>query len=229
MGKAPERGNGMVFSFLGGGRDTAKEPSRQARFPAISEVRAYWEGLRSSTGRIPSRSDLDPRGLTRSLDSVFVAERIGTGLIRLRIAGMGLTDIAGLDMKGLPLSVLFVPEARLRLAEVLERVFALPEAAELHLEAERTIGRPALQARLLLLPLHSTGGSRDLVLGVLATDGEIGRAPRRFAIARAIEERLVLPSESAVAPPVMAFAEPAAPPPRPIAGKPNLRLVYSAD
>lgn len=219
----------MVIPFWGGNKESQK--SSQARFAAVSEVRAYWEGLRTG-GRIPARSDLDPRGMARALDQVFVAERIGTGLVRLRIAGMGLTDIAGLDMKGLPLSTLFSPEARLRLAEVLERVFLMPEAAELHLEAERSIGRPALQARLLLLPLHSNGGARDLILGCLATDGEVGRAPRRFAIARAVEERLILPQVAAhpsEESPLKEFAEPPAAAPRPLKGKPHLRLVHSAD
>ncbi|MBK8440848.1 MAG: PAS domain-containing protein [Rhodobacter sp.] len=217
----------MVFSFLGGRRDGGETPAARPRGPA--EVRAYWEGLRQD-GAIPTRADLDPRGMANVLDQVFVAERIGTGLVRLRIAGTGLTEIAGLDMKGLPLSALFLPEARLRLAAVLERVFTLPEVAELHLEGERTIGRPALAARLLLLPLHSNNGTRDLILGCLAAAGEIGRAPRRFDIARAVEERLVVPQAPVETVPIIAaFAESAAPPPRPVPGKPKLRLVHSVD
>lgn len=227
----------MVFSFLGGGREPSEGLRQRAR--TLAEVRAYWEGLRAD-GRIPARADLDPRGMARALDHVFVAERIGTGLVRLRIAGMGLTDLAALDMKGLPLSTLFLPEARLRLAEVLERVFILPAVADLHLEAERSIGRPALSGRLLLLPLLSNGGARDLILGCLTTEGDVGRAPRRFAIARTIEERLILPQAPAQSDPpaqapaqahasAPAFAEPSAPPPRPLAGRPHLRLVHSAD
>jgi hypothetical protein len=228
----------MVFSFLGGQKDN--KPAPTLRGPA--QVRAYWEGLRRN-GAIPSRPDLDPRGMGDVLDQVFVGERIGTGLVRLRIAGMAIADLAGLDMKGMPLSALFVPEARLRLAEVLERVLTRPEATELHLEAERGIGRPALQARLLLLPLRSAAGGRDLVLGCLATDGDLGRAPRRFAIARVVAERLEVPQATmppqmpTVLPPDLAptpaFAVSAAQAPapqsqRPIAGRPYLRLVHSA-
>jgi hypothetical protein len=217
----------MVLSFLGGKGNTDKEVMKH--FAALAEVRAYWEGLRGA-GHIPSRKDLDPRGMARALDRVFVAERIGTGLVRLRIAGSALGEIGGMDMKGMPLSVFFVPEARLRLAEALERVFLLPAATEIHLEAERTIGRPALTGRLLLLPLVSNDGTRDLVLGCLATNGEVGRAPRRFAIARTIEERLMLPEMMAEPEPIVpAFSEPPAPAPRPIRGTPNLRLIYSAD
>src|SRR5690606_17239587 len=101
----------MVCSFPGGRGQAASSP----RGPA--ELRAYWEGLRRG-GSIPCRADLDPRGMAGVLDRVFVGERIGTGLVRLRIAGTALTDIAGLEMKGLPLSALFLPEARARLADV---------------------------------------------------------------------------------------------------------------
>lgn len=194
----------MVFSFPGGRGQAASSP----RGPA--ELRAYWEGLRRG-GSIPCRADLDPRGMAGVLDRVFVGERIGAGLVRLRIAGTALTDVAGLEMKGLPLSALFLPEARARLADVLERVLALPVAADLHLEAERGIGRPAQHGRLLLLPLHSNAGARDLVLGCLATAGETGRAPRRFAITRAVEERLGPPE------------------PGSLRRRGHLRLVHSAD
>ena len=132
----------MVFSFLGGkGGERPASPARP-KFRALPLARAYWESLREEGGAIPARADIDPRGLATALDCVFVGERIGNGLIRLRIAGMSLTDVAGLDMKGLPISTLFIPEARLRLAQVVERVFTLPQVAEFHLDAERSIGRP---------------------------------------------------------------------------------------
>lgn len=223
----------MVFSFLGGKGGETGRTTGAPKFRALPLARAYWESLREEGGVIPARADIDPRGLATALDCVFVGERIGTGLIRLRIAGMSLTDVAGLDMKGLPISTLFIPEARLRLAQVVERVFTLPQVAEFHLDAERSIGRPALEARLLLLPLRSTTGAVDLVLGCLATDGQVGRAPRRFGILRAIEERIVLPTTAATPHQAeRAFAEPPAPtlcPPRPLRGRPHLRLVHSVD
>ena len=218
----------MVFSFL----DIRKtrQPGPPIQFRGLGEVRAYWEGLRKDSA-LPTRADLDPRGMAAVLDQVFVAERIGTGLARMRIAGTALADISGIDMKGLPLSVLTVPESRLRLAEVVERVFTAPQIAELDLEAETGIGRPTLHARLLLLPLRSTNGTRDLILGCLATHGDPGRAPRRFTITRTKQERLDLPGAPARQPAaVMAFAEPPAPPiSRPLTGPARLRLVYSAD
>ena len=222
----------MVFSFLEGRKDRQSVPL--AQFRGLSEVRAYWEGLRRDGG-LPTRANLDPRGMANVLEHVFVAEKIGRGLGRLRIAGSALADLCGMEMKGLPLSVLMVPEARLRLADVLERVFSDPQAAELHLEAETSIGRPALLARLLLLPLHSDGpAARELVLGCLATEGEVGRAPRRFGISRVVQERLALTAAPTAQPdtpfkPQMAFAEDPSVMERPEAGSAYLRLVYSAE
>lgn len=215
----------MGFSFPGSRKGGAG--AQPPRGPA--EVRAYWEALRRD-GAIPARADLDPRGMADVLEQVFVAERIGRGLVGLRIAGMALTDLAGTEMKGLPLSVLFTPESRAQLAEVLERVLSLPQVAELQLDAESGIGRPALSARLLLLPLHSNAGPRNLLLGCLATTGETGRAPRRFSVSRVTEERLILPGlPQASAPPAPAFAEPPVPPLAPARpGRPHLRLVHSA-
>lgn len=221
-----------MFSFLEGRKDRTTRPS--AQFRGLTEVRAYWEGLRRNGG-LPTRADLDPRGMANVLDHVFVAERIGTGIARLRIAGSGMADLCGMDMKGLPLSVLAVPEARLRLADVLERVFTDPQVAELHLEAETSIGRPALAARLLLLPLQAEGtATRELVLGCLATDGDLGRAPRRFGISRVVQERLALPAglvmpHAAIEEPQRGFAEAPRKMERPVAGPAHLRLVYSAD
>lgn len=216
----------MGFSFPrsckdGGGTQPPRGPA---------EVRAYWEALRRD-GAIPARADLDPRGLADVLEQVFVAERIGKGLVRLRIAGMALTELAGAEMRGLPLSALFASGARAQLAEVLDRVLTLPQVAELQLAAESGIGRPALSARLLLLPLRSNAGARDLVLGCLATRGEVGRGPRHFSITRATEERLTLPCLSQIAAPphLSAFAEPPVPPLAPARpGRAHLRLVHSA-
>eukprot|EP00903_Cladosiphon_okamuranus_P018536 g17059.t1 len=119
-----------------------------ARFQPIKEVEAYWQAIRA--GRlVPRRSDIDPRGIERALEFAFVAERIATGLGRLRIAGSHLTDLLGM---------------------------------EITLTGERGIGKPALDGRMILLPLKSDLGDISRVLGCLVTSGSVGRAPRRFEI-----------------------------------------------
>lgn len=208
----------MDFSILSGGRHETRLPHPGASATGNSALRAYWEGLRRDSG-IPARSDINPRGISAALDRVFLAERIGPGLVQIRIAGSVLSDIAALDPRGLPLSCLFAPDARNRLAGVVERVFTAPLAADLTVDAGREFGRPALEGRLLMLPLCDAGGGRTLLIGCLDLQGEIGRTPRRFEIRRAVEERL-LPCPDA--------AREADVQPSRAERLPHLRLVHSA-
>ncbi|OWU84898.1 hypothetical protein ATO6_11335 [Oceanicola sp. 22II-s10i] len=152
-----------------------------SRHPSIREVEAYWQALRA--GRlVPRRSEVDPRGIERSLEYAFIAERIAPGLARLRIAGSHLSDLMGMEVRGMPLSAFFTPDARTLCGDVLEQVFDGPATAELILSAERGIGKPAIDARMILLPMKSDLGDVSRALGCFSTQGAIGRSPRRFNI-----------------------------------------------
>jgi len=155
-----------------------------ARHPSIREVEGYWQALRE--GRlVPRRSEIDPRGIERSLEYAFVLERIAPGIARLRIAGSHLSDLMGMEVRGMPVSAFFAPADRNRFGDVLEQVFDSPATAEISLQAERGIGKPAIEARMILLPLKSDLGDITRAIGCLSTNGAIGRAPRRFAIEEA--------------------------------------------
>ncbi len=147
----------------------------------FAEMRGYWEALRRPGG-LPLRADLDPRGLKNCLHQALIAERVAPGLARMRLAGAIFTDVMGMEVRGMPLSALFDPMARDALETVLNRVFAGQEAAVLLLEAERGLGRPALTAQLMLLPMVGETGVVDLLLGCLVLRGTAGRTPRRFQI-----------------------------------------------
>ena len=141
---------------------------RQRTAPAVplvhegpSQVRAYWEALRYG-GALPARSAIDPRGLGGVLDRVFLAERIGKGLAQVRIAGSALTDLAGTELRGLPLSCLFTPESRPLLALALEEAFTGPAIIEIDLGSDRGSAGLAI-ARLILLPLQDEGDCRQLL------------------------------------------------------------------
>jgi hypothetical protein len=230
----------MIRSLLGrGGRDgTAGGGEGMARFAMLAEVRGYWEGLRDGAA-LPRRDQIDPRGIAGALESTFLLERVAPGVARFRLAGMQLHDLMGMDVRGMPLTALIEPLGRSRLTEAMETVFATPGILELWLEGERGIGRPALEGRMLVLPLISSRGVSDLALGCLALEGGMGRAPRRFAIAGLLNETIErrfdggAPTAPALADRVHAetpgLAEPAGYfrpiAPRPPRGKPNLRLV----
>ena len=211
-------------------------------FPILAEVRAYWAGLRDGAA-LPRRDQIDPRGIAGALENTFLLERVAPGVARFRLAGMHLHDLMGMDVRGMPLTALIDPLGRNRLSGGVEQVFAAPAILDLTLEAERGIGRPPLEGRMLLLPLISSRGVSDLALGCLALEGGMGRAPRRFAIAglrnevigpRFDEMRSVaLAKASRPTTPAMALAQAGAAftlsTPRPPRGKPHLRLVASRD
>lgn len=151
-------------------------------FPALKTVEAYWEGLRN--GRpVPARSEVDPRGMQSALEYAFILERIAPGVARFRLAGMHLSDLMGMEVRGMPLTAMFVPESRAKLSEVLEAVFETPQITTITLKAERGIGRGEMEAQLLLCPLKSDLGDVNRILGCLQSKGEIGRQPRRFEMA----------------------------------------------
>jgi hypothetical protein len=226
------------MSYFGkGGRDGSSDAGIEAtRFAMLAEVRAYWEGLRDG-GALPRRDEVDPRGIAGALENTFLLERVAPGIARFRLAGMQLHDLMGMDVRGMPVSSLIEPLGRTRLAEALEGVFTGPSTLEIWMEAERGIGRPAMEARMLLLPLTAARGDTDLVLGCMGLHGAVGRAPRRFAIAgvlsEKIERRIAQGRRAEDHQPVTGLAEagvsftPAYP--RPPRGKPNLRLVHSRD
>lgn len=195
--------------------DFTRRPA-PAGLPGLAQVRAYWEGLRDG-GAIPQRHQLDPRGLHGVLDRVFLAEGIARGLVQVRIAGSALAELAGTDLRGLPLSCLFAAEARPILAEVLEGVLSGQGLAELDLGSERG-QRGAASARLILLPLRDPEG-RSLVLGAFGwADGAVPYGKLQVMARR--EERLSLP--------VAAPMPQDTPEPAPIRQRGHLALVHSA-
>ena len=211
-------------SRMTGDTTSATAPARH-----LQEVRAYWEGLRLG-GLVPMREALDPRGMAGALEHVFMVEQIAPGLARFRLAGSLLAELMGVEVRGMPISAMFDPVARDALGPLLEQVFAGPAIAHLDLEAERGIGRPALSARLMMLPLRSRAGGVDLALGCIVLDAPVGRAPRRFALARTTTERLAIPAPASPHK-ALECAEAAAEytMPSPPRSGGHLRLVHSVD
>jgi len=169
---------------------TFAKKNSMASFPAIPQVDAYWEGLRA--GRLmPNRSEVDPRGIETALEFAFMLEHVAPGVARFRIAGMHLSDILGMEVRGMPLTAMFDPTSRARISEIVERVITRPQVADITLKAERSLGRPAMSARLYMAPLATSDGGFPRILGCLQSDGRIGRAPRRFILDQAHTRRIV--------------------------------------
>lgn len=147
----------------------------------VAEMRDYWWSLRKGRA-IPGRADVDPAGLRGTLDFAFVLERIAPGAARFRLAGRHLVELMGMEVRGMPLCAVLNAGSRGRLSDVLETVFKGPQIAELDLISAAGYGRPELTGRMVILPLKSDLGDVTRALGCLASEGMIGRGPRRFDI-----------------------------------------------
>ncbi len=170
----------MVKSLFGGPKVISiSKFQNDAMIPVISQVEAYWHGL-SDGGNIPRRSDVDPRGIQDALENAFIIERIAPGIARFRLAGMHLNDLLGMEVRGMPFSAFFTPALRETLNQKVEAVFSEPSIISFDLEAEGGYGKPALKGKMVLLPLTDDFGDVNRALGVMITDGKIGRSPRRF-------------------------------------------------
>lgn len=172
----------MKIEYGGGSNVVSLMPHRnEIHFPALRTVEAYWDGLRN--GRpVPARSEIDPRGMQNALEYAFILERIALGVARFRLAGMHLTDLMGMEVRGMPLTAMFIPDSRATLSEALEAVLETPQITVITLKAERGMARGAMDAQLLLCPLKSDLGDVNRILGCLQSKGEIGRQPRRFEV-----------------------------------------------
>lgn len=151
----------------------------------LRQIEAYWTALREDGG-VPMRSQIDPRGMSATLEYTFILERIAPGMARFRIAGQHLCNLAGMEVRGMPLTAFFTPVARTEVSAILEHIFDTPAVIELDLQGEiaRT-GAPSISARMLMMPLRSDFGRVDRVLGAMMSTEKRSpsRTPVRFEIA----------------------------------------------
>ena len=146
--------------------------------PELARLEDYWETIRGNR-LMPTRADVDPRDLTGLLSYTFVLERIAPGLAKFRVAGSHLTDLLGMEARGMPISAIFEPAARADLSDALEAVFSDPSVVQMSLDCRGGLARPALTGGMIMMPLRATDGTSTRALGALVMTGPIGRAPRR--------------------------------------------------
>ncbi|MBM3603424.1 MAG: PAS domain-containing protein [Alphaproteobacteria bacterium] len=171
--RAPDEGKGQVV------RLQDYETCRPDR--VLREMRSYWDSIRNGRA-VPARSDVDPRGISRTLDYAFILERIAPGAGRIRLAGRHLIDLMGMEVRGMPICAFLATSSRGRFSDVLESVFKAPQIAQLNLYARPEYARPELTGQMLLLPLRSDLGDVTRALGCLVAEGDPGIAPRRFEL-----------------------------------------------
>lgn len=197
-------------------------------FPEIAEVDAYWQALRGDR-LMPTRAEVDPRGIKGALPNCFILERIAPGIGRIRLAGQRLDDLMGMEVRGTPFTTLFTPQYRKMIEELSEEVCAAPGVAQLALSAERGLRKPAIEARMTLWPLADDRGRPTRILGGLSFKGDVGRSPRRFQVASSRVKLLASATSATRQRQTAGFAEAPAPfaakPAEPPSRNDHLRLV----
>lgn len=152
------------------------------RDPILAQLMTYWESLRVA-GDIPRRGDIEPQALQDILSHAFVLDRLRPGTIRMRVAGQVLSDLMGMDVRGMPIRAFFDLSERRSLMERVEACFAKPALLELDLSVPLGGGRE-MDASMLILPLRDHESNVTKAIGCLALDGIVGFPPHRFKIRR---------------------------------------------
>ena len=147
----------------------------------LRQAEAYWAGLRRGD-EIPSRAQVDPRGLENILSQTFILERVAPGIARFRLAGQRVNELAGMEVRGMPLTAFFTAEARKTVSAALENMFDEPSIIEMELQTEATRLRGSRSARMILLPLRSDLGDVSRALGVLVSEGGASKISQRFTV-----------------------------------------------
>ncbi|UWQ80971.1 PAS domain-containing protein [Leisingera sp. S132] len=185
-GEGQSDGPGNVVSMNRFRKGGALSPLRQAE--------AYWTALRRGDD-VPSRSQIDPRGLENILSNTFILERIAPGIARFRLAGSQVNEMAGMEVRGMPVTAFFTADARKQLSNAMEHMFDTPAVVELELQILAPRLSTPREARMLLLPLRSDLGDISRVLGVLVADEVTSVTSQRFSIS-SIEMRAVGKAEA---------------------------------
>jgi hypothetical protein len=134
----------------------------------LSSLRTYWERLRA--GRIaPYRAEIDPRQFEGALENMFIVERVSSDNLRIRLAGMKVCEMMGMEVRGMEPGLFVDAVDRLRFDRLLGVVMAEPAVVEISLTAG---GRQ--RAAMLLMPLRSDFGEINRVLGCACGPAEIG-------------------------------------------------------
>lgn len=146
----------------------------------LNNLRNYWESLRG--GRVaPYRAELDPRKFEDALENMFILEQLNPTQLRVRLAGMALCEMMGMEVRGMPPEAFMAADNRADFAAHLNNVLNTPCVMEIDLIAHGNDGQTTT-GQMLLLPLRSDFGEVTRVLGCVLTQEQITSAPVHFSI-----------------------------------------------
>ena len=166
-----------------------KEFTRLEGALVLDRMADYWQGLRIGD-TVPYRSDVDPRAVHQMLRNAFILERLAPGVAKLRVSCSTLSDLQGMDMRGMPITSIITEDSREEFREIVEQVFSSPATARLELSNSRGFNMKGTRATLLLMPLRSDSGEINRILGAVAVSGRENTGPTRFDLVESLVQNL---------------------------------------
>jgi hypothetical protein len=187
----------------------------------------YWSRLRKGRA-VPDQTDIDPRAIKRMLSQVFILDVENPQRPIYRLAGTGLCQRFGFELKGTGFLAHWEPQSSLALASLLRQALKLRQPVCL-----TSIGASAdcgmVEIETVLCPVSFNGEEPTRFIGliqILSDQTQLGGKPiafQRLAASQLVREDDPLPSFDNLPPP---------PPPGPPSLRhhpraPHLRLVVS--
>lgn len=148
----------------------------------LEQAWRYWTSQRRG-GDLPRRAALDPKAMGPILGHSMVLDRVRPGTVRVRLGGHVMTQLMGMEVRGLPVRAFFDIEDRARVMGHIEEVFETPSTLEFDLISEGHDG--LVTGRMLILPLLDAADQVTKALSVLITDRIANDPPRRFQLTNA--------------------------------------------
>lgn len=190
----------------------------------------YWSRLRGDRN-VPDQTDIDPRAITRMLSQVFILDATNPSRPIYRLAGTGLCERFGFELKGTSFLAHWEGGSATSLGSLLKQAMTLKQPVCLS-----SIGATAdcgmVELETILAPISFNGEEPTRFLGITQVLSDVTQlSGRPIAFQRLIASQLVRESEplSNVNPP----PPPVVPPSQQIVRNhpraPHLRLVVSQD
>ncbi len=189
----------------------------------------YWSRLRKGRD-VPDQTDIDPRAIKRMLSHVFILDAINPARPIYRLAGTGLCERFGMELKGTAFLANWEGQSGIALGSLLKQALKARKPVCLS-----SIGATAecgmVELETILAPITFDGGEPVRFIGFTQVLSDAALlAGRPIAFQRLVASQLVREDE-----PLSAGALPPLPPPVQIQRNhshpraPHLRLVVSQD
>ena len=142
------------------------------KHPSSKEFFAYWDDKRGDA-RAPERSAIEPGPVRELLGDIFVLSYDRPAGFPFRVAGTRVCALLDRDLKGHAFPMLFAPDSRREVQDVVTVVAEELLAAVAGVTATADNGRK-INLELLLLPFSMRAHTPTSLTGLLAPLGEAG-------------------------------------------------------